>query len=233
MHLILTDRLTCPRCGPEFGLILLAHAIVDRRVLEGEVGCANCREHFIVEDGVVDARWPRPAEGVPADSANAASPVEGVADPAMVAALLGLDPSGAGGGAGGFVGLTGGLESVAPALADALPGYEFVVVETRPPRGARPQDRPGVSILQATPGALPLHDGALMACAVTAGDHGVLPDLARATRPGGRVVVLEPNEAARDLAGTIGGTHVLDDPRALVVERGPVLVPLLRDTKKD
>ena len=29
MHLFLTDRLSCPRCGPEFGLILLALCLLE------------------------------------------------------------------------------------------------------------------------------------------------------------------------------------------------------------
>ncbi len=36
MHLLLTDRLTCPRCGPDHGLILLAREIVDR-LFDGRV----------------------------------------------------------------------------------------------------------------------------------------------------------------------------------------------------
>ena len=32
MHILLTDALTCPRCGPDFGLIVLAEGVEDRRV---------------------------------------------------------------------------------------------------------------------------------------------------------------------------------------------------------
>ena len=45
MHILLTDTLTCPRCGPDFGLILLAERIEGRRVMDGHLGCANCRSH--------------------------------------------------------------------------------------------------------------------------------------------------------------------------------------------
>ena len=58
MHLLLTDRLTCPRCGPEFGLVLLADRLEDRRVLEGALGCPNCRDRYPVRDGFGDLRPP-------------------------------------------------------------------------------------------------------------------------------------------------------------------------------
>lgn len=51
MHILLTDILTCPRCGPEFGLILLADELRDRRVHEGTLGCANCRGRWPVRRG--------------------------------------------------------------------------------------------------------------------------------------------------------------------------------------
>ena len=65
MHLLLTDRLTCPRCGPEFGLILLADKLVDRVVHSGVLGCPNCRDAFQVEDGFADLRAP-PRRGLEA-----------------------------------------------------------------------------------------------------------------------------------------------------------------------
>ncbi|MDE2753719.1 MAG: hypothetical protein OXI83_14170, partial [Gemmatimonadota bacterium] len=58
MNVTLTDHLVCPRCGPPFGLILLAHRVRDRRVQRGEFGCANCRDRFPVEDGFGDLRPP-------------------------------------------------------------------------------------------------------------------------------------------------------------------------------
>ncbi len=68
MHLLVTDRLACPRCGPEFGLILLADELKERRVLQGALGCANCRERYPVDDGFGDLRpsprTPQPREGL-------------------------------------------------------------------------------------------------------------------------------------------------------------------------
>jgi uncharacterized protein YbaR (Trm112 family) len=72
MHILLTDRLACPRCGPEFGLILLAHHVRDRRVLEGDLGCPNCRETYPVREGFADLRPPpRPPLPPPADEGDA------------------------------------------------------------------------------------------------------------------------------------------------------------------
>lgn len=56
MHILLTDILTCPRCGPEFGLIVLADRIDDRQVREGQLGCANCRLTYAIERGAGDMR---------------------------------------------------------------------------------------------------------------------------------------------------------------------------------
>lgn len=74
MHIVLTDIITCPRCGPEFGLVILADRIDDRRVREGRLGCANCREEYGVSDGVADLR-PAGSESTP--PAPAATPVLG------------------------------------------------------------------------------------------------------------------------------------------------------------
>lgn len=57
MHILLTDVITCPRCGPEFGLIVLSDRLDDRRVIDGSLGCANCREEYPVRGGVADLRW--------------------------------------------------------------------------------------------------------------------------------------------------------------------------------
>lgn len=75
MHLLVTDRLSCPRCGPTFGLILLADDLRDRRVLEGALGCANCRERYPVRGGFGDLRPPpRVALEEAAESREARSP---------------------------------------------------------------------------------------------------------------------------------------------------------------
>ena len=65
----LVDHLVCPRCGPPFGLVLLAIDVRDRRVHQGEFGCPNCRDRFPVTGGFGDLRPPPRGEppGQPAE----------------------------------------------------------------------------------------------------------------------------------------------------------------------
>ena len=87
MHILLTDILTCPRCGPEFGLILLADRLEGREVVEGSLGCANCRSQYRIEDRLVDLRV---GEGL-AMGPPPAEPARDAAELAMrYAALLGV-----------------------------------------------------------------------------------------------------------------------------------------------
>lgn len=69
MHILLTDVVTCPRCGPEFGLIVLADRIEERQVIAGSLGCPNCREQYRIDGGVADLRW-NPDGGEPPSSAG-------------------------------------------------------------------------------------------------------------------------------------------------------------------
>ncbi|MEX2570923.1 MAG: Trm112 family protein [Gemmatimonadota bacterium] len=73
MHILLTDFLTCPRCGPEFGLILLADQLRDRRIDAGELGCANCRNAYPIRRGAADLRVPGSAP-LPATDAFGSDP---------------------------------------------------------------------------------------------------------------------------------------------------------------
>lgn len=126
MYLLLTDILRCPRCGPQFGLILLAERIDDRRVLNGRLGCSNCREHYAVEDGfgVLGSGWTTGAREPDGEAAM------------RLAAMLGVT------GGPGFVLLVGEAATHAAALADIVPNLEVVAASDT----AREWDeRPGVS----------------------------------------------------------------------------------------
>ena len=70
MNTALVDQLVCPRCGPPFGLILLACEVRRRRVRRGELGCPNCRDSFPIEDGFGDLR-PPPRLEAPGDRTRA------------------------------------------------------------------------------------------------------------------------------------------------------------------
>ncbi|MGH7444651.1 MAG: Trm112 family protein, partial [Longimicrobiales bacterium] len=110
MYILLTDILTCPRCGPEFGLILLADRMEERRVLAGVLGCANCREHYPITGGygAFGSGWP-----IETDAPNDDAAVR-------LAALLGVTEG------PGFVLLVGAPATHAGALADMIPGLEVV-----------------------------------------------------------------------------------------------------------
>lgn len=124
MHILLTDILTCPRCGPEFGLIVLADRIEDRQVRQGRLGCANCRERYVVEQGVADLRHEynaplevtdRPGAGDTGDRGFRAAALLG-AQPANASLLL-LE--------------TGGMR--APEFAETHPEVHVIAASADPP----------------------------------------------------------------------------------------------------
>src|SRR5690606_39824682 len=110
MYILLTAILTCPRCGPDYGLILLADHIADRRVLAGTLGCPNCRERYAIHEGFgeLGAGW--------SDTTSADAPDAAV----RLAALLGVTEGPA------FVLLVGASARHAEAVADLVPGIEVI-----------------------------------------------------------------------------------------------------------
>jgi len=217
MHLLLTDRLTCPKCGPAFGLILLAHDITDRRVLSGEVGCSNCRSHFPIDQGAGDLRWPSALEptGVRPDADAQTSAL----DAAAWAALLQIHEG------SGFVGLAGSATVLAGELASLAAGFEFV---TLTPALVPGDEELQVSRMAVRPDRLPFHDSALFAVALDCAQQAMLPELLRAVRAEGRIVVQGPDATTRDGLSAMGCTIHLDDPRAVVATKGSRLIPLRR-----
>ena len=203
MHLLLTDRLCCPRCGPDFGLILLAERIEDRRVFEGRLGCANCREAFPVSAGFGDLR-PPPRESLGEPSPPPDPPSE-EADVRM-AALLGVTEG------PGHLALLGQAAVHAAGLADMLDDVEFVGVGPLL-RGA--PERAGVSRLMAG-SRLPFYSRSLRGVALDGSTLSLVGEAMRATAPGGRVVVLDADRAARKALEAEGMTIVLDGEGVLV-----------------
>lgn len=118
MHILLTDRLTCPRCGPEFGLILLSDRMEERRILEGSLGCSNCRDRFPIRAGVADLR--PPPRGDLTGSKHAEPPTS--PSPLEVAALLGVTEG------PGNLALLGRMAAHAEAVAGLVPGVEVVAI---------------------------------------------------------------------------------------------------------
>lgn len=204
MHILLTDILTCPRCGPDFGLIVLSDELQERRVRAGSVGCANCRASFPITHGTADLRHPAsPALAV-------GRPLEEDAErPIRVAALMGvqgsnttvlvLDPSG----------------GTAQAIAELIPDVHVVAGSSRVP------DQPEVEGILlsriATGQRLPLRSGALKGVAALGVDVlELLPEIRRVLLPGSRVVV-EP--AAESLV-----SQLEKDGFVVYLEQGGVVV---------
>ena len=206
MHLLITDRLSCPRCGPRFGLIVRADRMEDRQVLEGVLGCPNCRDGFPVADGFADLRAPPRDDlgpGLVGPPPSAGEPSGGE----RLVALLGVV------GGPGMVGLVGEPASLAYDVAAALP--ELLVVAVDADLRLWPE-QPGVSRLVSGPG-LPLFDSSLRAIAVDGRlGSGWLAEAARVVPPRARVVVLHaPADVASALAAA--GLRVLAEQGKTVV----------------
>ncbi len=203
MHLLVTDRLACPRCGPEFGLILLSDRVVDRRVLEGSFGCANCRERYPVRGGFGDFRLP-PVSPLDEDP-EAADP--GPDDPEgalRLAAMLGVTEG------PGTLLLIGEPARQAERIVAMVQGVE--VVALHPGLRMRPEAE-GVSRAHAGTGPgerLPFFAMTFRGTALDAvRAPSQLDEAFRVTAPGARVVVGLPDPDAK---GPSGG-------RAELVER--------------
>ena len=176
MHILLTDRLICPRCGPGFGLILIADRLENRRVIEGSLGCPNCRDRFPVEGGFGDLRPP------PRSTRDDAPELEPPASPqAMeVAALLGLTEG------QGNVALIGDMAGHATALAGLVPGVEFIGIAP----GLRGWEE-GEGVSRVTTGAsLPFSSGSLRGVGLFADrEPSIAAELARVLARAGRIAV--------------------------------------------
>lgn len=199
MYILLTDLLTCPRCGPEFGLIVLSDRMEGRRVVAGRLGCANCREMYPVENGVVDLRL---ATGV-ADGAPSRDPDA----PLRLAALMGLAD------VKGTVLVSGPGAEIAPSVAALVEGVEVVALTADVPEGPMMD---GVSRVVGGP-RLPFRAGMMRGAALTGGD-GLLDEAVRVLAPGSRIVV-EP--AGADTAERLRalGAELLLEQDATVVAR--------------
>jgi uncharacterized protein YbaR (Trm112 family) len=193
MHIVLTDILTCPRCGPEFGLILLAHRIEERRALEGVLGCANCREQYPVSAG---------AGHFGAAPVLPAAPDGGAV--MRLAALLGVAEGPA------FVLLAGPCAGAAPRLAALIERLEVVAIGIAGAAGAAAKPHAtanrdetarqtaGVNALGLAGHRLPLATGKLAAVALSgAAADELLEEGARTVSPLGRLVLEDaPADAA-------------------------------------
>lgn len=212
MHILLTDVLTCPRCGPEFGLIVLSDRMEGRRVQEGRLGCANCREQYPLRGGVADLRAPGGDAGEPAPDPAPASAEEAQEGAVRLAALLGLAD------ASGPVLVDGPGAKLAPAVAALVPGVEVVARTPSPPPPAADGPEGGVTRM-AGAGPLPFRGGSLRGVALTGGaGPALLAEAVRVAAPGARIVV-DPAQPDAHEALAAAGAEILLAQEGVVVAR--------------
>ncbi len=203
MHVVLTDTLTCPRCGPEFGLILLADRVADRRILDGTLACSNCRERYLVRDGGADLRFGEPLSGP--DAGAGAGP-----QALPLAALLGVTEGPA------LVLVVGAAAVHARAIADMIPGIEVIAAANTALVEA---DAAGVSSV-AVAARLPFRTGSMRGVALTdAGAAALIEEAARVAAPRARVVVWNGNAEVAERLGERGLHIIAQDDHATVAQR--------------
>ena len=203
MYSPLSDVVTCPRCGPAYGLVLLADRAENRRVLEGWFGCMNCREKYRVTGGFCDLAFgPAPAgEAVEASLFNAE----------QLAAFMGVAEGPA------LLLVAGAGAEHAGRLADTIEGVEVLAFSS----SLREEtERPGVSRFAAG-GVLPFRNASVQAVALTdATTAELMEEAARVVAARGRVVVARgSNSDAGERLQRAGLRMVAQDERATVAER--------------
>jgi len=209
MHLFLTDRITCPRCGPQFGLILLAHDVRDWRVLEGDLGCSNCREKYPVKNGFGDLRIP-PRAALPAPSIEPDSSSVTPEEVLEIAAFLGVTEG------PGTLLIKGPAVRFAAGLVELIGGVEVVAMG---PGFIEGEESKGVSRMAAghkIPFSSGTFRGILLSGEVTALDF---EEAVRAVGPSGRIVVLDAGSEAEGWVGPHGAKVLLQEGSVLITQR--------------
>ena len=227
MHLFLTDRITCPRCGPDFGLILLAHDVRDRRVIRGDLGCSNCRETYPVTDGFGDLRAP-PRSSLdrvpsPLPGPVTAAHLHDPETPLRLAALMGVTEG------PGTLLFTGPVSAQAGAVARLIGGVEAVALDVS---GVGREREEGVSAMVSWPG-IPFFSDTFRGM-VLSGDveEQWVGEAARVLAPGCRIAMLDAPDAAAEWLDS-GRFQVVMQEDGILVAQKPAgqtvpLVPLRR-----
>jgi len=205
MHLLLTDRLACPRCGPAFGLILLSDRMENRRIRDGVLGCPNCRDSFPIVDGFGDLRAP-PRRELSEGLAGVPREADGERLNRLMALMGVLEGP-------GTLALIGAAAALGSEMAERIPEVEVVGIDAdlvtwpEAARFSRMVSRPGI----------PFYDRTLRGVAVD-GRLGTawLSEAARTVAPRSRVVVEHAQEGT-DTALTGAGLQVLASESGTVV----------------
>ncbi|MDH3270971.1 MAG: hypothetical protein OEN56_06540 [Gemmatimonadota bacterium] len=216
MHLLLTDRLTCPRCGPTFGLILLTDQMVDRRVRRGTLGCPNCRDAFSVDGGFVDLRAPPRGPlgaglaGIDPPDGDPDADDEDEHNAERLVALLGI-PRGP-----GTVVTVGRPARFAGAIERAVEDLQVVAVD---PDVRGWPDRGSVTRMVAAPG-LPFFSGTLRGAIVDGrAGRATIFEGARVVAPMSRVIVTGASDLAEEVLEEAGLSILASESGTVVATR--------------
>jgi hypothetical protein len=173
-------------------------------VLEGWLGCSNCRERYRVAGGFAElGMGARPAERGP--SAVEAATAEGAL---RYAALAGITEGPA------FLLLLGSRAHHALLVAKLVPLLEVVTLD---PRFDAWDEVAGVSRVGAN--GLPLQHGAFRAVLLTAGAENELESAARVVAPLGRIVIEQAPGDAESRLTRAGLKLVMQDGPTVVAVR--------------
>lgn len=207
MHVDLVEALRCPNAHEEGWLVASADVMVERRIIQGVIGCPQCGAEWRVRDGALSLGSSQAASALERDSTSergVTSEQGDTSDQALrLAALLDLRD------ARGAVVLSGSHTHFADALA-ALTGV--LVLAVNPPGG----EAEGHSRLFASR-QLPLGVGTVRGVMLDAahGDAAWVASAVRAVERGGRIVApaivsVPPDvtELARDGVQWVGEVRV-------------------------
>jgi uncharacterized protein YbaR (Trm112 family) len=224
MYLLITDRLTCPHCGPKFGLILIADHLENRRILHGFFGCANCQARYPVRDGFGDLRPPFGEFGAASSGGGGTRKAES----ALTVAQGGLqgggedpDPEGAvalgaflGLASGsGFILLTGRSVRHAAELAGFGEGFEILAAHLDLINAS---EAAGISRI-AIGARFPFQSGSLRGVVLEGPvQPEVLQEGSRVLAPTSRLVLLDPGPSGRAGLEEAGLRVVAGDEKVLV-----------------
>ncbi len=212
MFLELTDLLTCPRCGPQHGLVLLVEEVQERRVRRGWLGCPRCRTDFRVDGGVADLRLDR-------ESADAARhPVSEDELALKIVALSGL------GRERGYLLLGDRLGQAAPSVAQLAPELEIIAVSREPPLEERGDaDRLSWIVSDVH---YPLLEYRLQGVVIAPGnDREVTAAAARRVAVGGRLVIFDAGGEDLEEVERAGLTILAAEGGTAVAERRDLFKP--------
>lgn len=211
MFFELTDLLSCPRCGPGHGLVLLVEEVDDRRVETGWLGCPNCRRDFPVQDGIADLRLEPEAHPEPP------SPYEAEELALKILALSGIAEERT------YLLLGERLSHVAADIAGMAPELEVISLSRSP---QRPPKTLGVSRVLADTG-LPLVEYRLRAVAIAPGGNASLVTAAaRRVTAAGRLVLFDARDVDLGEVQRAGMSIVAEEAGVAVAERSPGSLPV-------